>query len=210
MCDFDQLTTLVRRCVRGSLSEFERAHPDDMVAGCALFTDDDLSGLFPMLCSRTDSENGGDAYLFQPIDWDYEADSQSDREVCELMARWSSRAGDSFDEYVRKAHAALVSGVSSLRSEGILATDVFVTVGSTDPGDLMERLERETILSHNSRSIVRRWLEFGIRESRAWMEDLRQKEQPLSFADQDTIHRLGIEQKNLSVMLENLSQKTER
>ena len=70
------------------------------------------------------------------------------------------------------------------RTEAGVDDSVFVTVGSTDPGELMEQLEEQAVSQLNTRDVILAWHQWEIDGAREWLHRLESKSLPLSYGDE--------------------------
>jgi hypothetical protein len=145
---------LVKVAVRRTFVALRRAHPDEALVGYALCTDD---GLETLLCmAATDCALAASAdpdLLFTPTDWPYEPEPAAADEVNQHLRDEAASTSD-LRAHVDRMFGSRVLALAELRSEGLIATDVFLSVLSTDPSDYLECLETNSISSLNTASLV--------------------------------------------------------
>lgn len=153
----------VERAVRDSVAEFYRVHSGDPLAGFALLTDDGLATLGSAAVSVGFLRDSSDSVRFEPVDWPFSYSPDGYEPASKVLREWSSSIGrEVMIDYARLGFENLVGVLEGLRASGLFAQDVFLTVISTDPNELMEQLEMEAVPRLNDPSVVALW--------RAWRE----------------------------------------
>jgi hypothetical protein len=140
---------LVLEALRVAVRRFIDAHPNERISGFALLTDDDLRTLGYAACTyEALGDDIGGATRFEPVDWPY-GDGQ---EVFDEAGAFLASLADSnpnHRDHVETAFASLVAAMETAKAEGTLPHDVYCTPISTDPSELLERLEDQAILTLN-------------------------------------------------------------
>lgn len=155
----DELVQAVLIEARATVAALAASRPDEHLSGYALATDDDLSTLFLSACTReAAAQHAGDAYfLYTFTDWPYGARDAFSAVGDALSARASAAPDEQFEEHVARSFEALVRGLHAAKTEGLFGDDVFLTVGSTDPGEDLQRLEADAVKRLNSAAVFERW-----------------------------------------------------
>jgi hypothetical protein len=192
--DLLALTGLVADAVAKSVTRIGQAYPRERVTGYALATDDDLGTLFHVACT---AESESESPLLAGFgDWTREAPSDPFGAVNKVLRRWAHESGDDESEahepvVYRGIFEALVAGLLQARHDGLFADDVFLVVGSTDPGPAIERLEHEAVERLNPPPMVRKWREVRLTAAREELAELRSRPRDRwSYADIDDEERL--------------------
>jgi len=156
----ERLEEVVKDAVLRTVAEFKRRHPREHMNGYALLTDDGLGTLGHVACSKEfiASESEPDT-LFLPVDWAYDDGVKAfDRQARPLLVSHADACeGGEFLAHIDDSFNALVSALMSLRGDGVFGADVFLSVGSTDPSDRLERLEENAVRALNSDAVYRAW-----------------------------------------------------
>jgi hypothetical protein len=178
--DLSELKECVEHGLEASVSGIARAYPGERMIGFALGTDDDLRTLFSVACTAESAARSSEydvRYVF--TDWDRALDDDPMALASRLMAQTDFG-------YREAVWALLIESVATARARGLLADDVFVTVGSTDPGPELEKRERAAIVRLNPPHVVRSYRQWQLDESRSWLDELRAKPRSAwSYADID-------------------------
>lgn len=192
-------------CVE-AIRSLQAAHPADPLIGFALCTDDDLAGVFHVGCTqKCESESHEPGVRYLPNEWTQSSDVEPDalaRVQAHLQQTWRAPSVQDWDTKRDEHFEALVEGLVAARHELGLDGSVFLTVISTDPSDHLERLEEAALPRLNGPEVMRQWLRWRLEGTTEWLSTILQKKPPLSWADDDLIHRLREETKHLESLLE--------
>ena len=200
------IVDLVRVGCVEAIRALQTAHPRDPLIAFALCTDDDLAGVFHVGCTQkceSASQERGVRYL--PNEWTRASDAepQSLASVQEhLQQIWRAPPAEDWGTKRDEHFDALVEGLVAARHELGLDGSIFLTVISTDPSDHLQRLEEAALPRLNDPTVMRQWLRWRLVGTTEWLSTILQRKPPLSWADEDLIHRLREETKRLESLLE--------
>ena len=155
----ENLKEQLAQAINNSLQEIERMNLSDSLCGYALLTDDNLSTIGCATIGRGHLSSVGEFARFEPVDWPLFPAGQAFEALSNqlsLLSDGSSR--EDHGEYVRQVFRILVESLLNLRLRGVFAGEVFLTVVSTDPNELLESLEIEAVQTLNSENLLREWM----------------------------------------------------
>jgi hypothetical protein len=155
----ERLKQEVKSAVKHSIAALSEGHPGESMDGYALVTDDGLRTLGFLASTTEFTESQEESVRFEPVDWVYDDGVAAFDEPRKLLVASADAATtqDLHSTHVRTGFAALVAALSDLKSEGAFGDEVFLTVISTDPNELLERLEGEAVRTLNSTGLYQQW-----------------------------------------------------
>jgi hypothetical protein len=171
-----RLAAATVRGARGSLAAIKSVHPGETLCAYTLVTDDDLSGIGPFACTEEwltaatpeylrglgdgwDYQRATELLRFMPVDWTYVDGADAFAEANALIQA-DLRAGHNPElhgAHVEDSFAVLVDSLAALRREGAVASDVFLSVLSSDPSPYLLDLEEHGVRKVNGPELYRRW-----------------------------------------------------
>jgi hypothetical protein len=155
----EALKEAVKVAVRYSTNAVSEKHPGESLNGYALVTDDNLRTLGHLASTLEFTRSRGEEVRFEPVDWMYDDGVAAFDEPRKLLVASADRATtqDLLLTHVREGFSALVSALGELKADGLFGEEVFLTVISTDPSELLERLEDGAVRALNSPGLYGRW-----------------------------------------------------
>ena len=155
MFNIDIIRTKVRFAIKKAASEIKAQNYD--LAGFALGTDDDVSSLFAVVCSKQWVAENGKKMGLQFNEWsDYMAESEFNK-VSRQLFDISTNHNMSDDEWLLmrdKLFELIVQEFVRAKKQYRINDDVFLCVGSTDPSDYMLSLELNGVQQLNNKLIT--------------------------------------------------------
>ena len=156
MADVDPvLVQLVLDAVPATLAAIAAAHPGERIVGYALGTDDDLCTVFHV---ATSAERSRPEHAFSFNEWPYyDGEEHLEAAQAHIRAAYDAATGHAFAAHVEGSFASLVEALAVARARGVFASDVFLDVGSTDPGPPLDAMEEQACLRLNVGAVRRAW-----------------------------------------------------
>lgn len=200
------LENLVRDGALEALAALQSDSKSDVLMAFALCTDDDVSTLFHVGCTKSFYESCGMADVeFLPTEWIQTGDCQpAALDAANALLQERARGDDvreSWQAIRDQDFSALVRGLAAARLISAVDPNVFLSVISTDPGPHILAAETAGILQLNPLKVVRRWREWRLRDAQAYLLSVETRSEPLSYAEQDLRERLRAEVNAFSELL---------
>jgi len=149
----NKLRDLVLQAVRLAISRVLESHPNELICGFALLTDDDLRSLGYAACTYEGlGDDAGGSVRFEPVDWQYCDGQEIFDEARAALAELADSNPDHRD-HVDKAFVVLVAALEMAKAEGTLPHESYCTPISTDPNEHLDELEDQAILRLNGPAV---------------------------------------------------------
>lgn len=147
------------RAIEGACEYYDRRPQKGELIGFGLMCSDEVDCFFPCLLDRAQLPADAEPdYRFNPVDWGAQDDVGHFDRVNALLKTMSVPPGDpAFDGYVRSVFDSCLAAVMQVDLRGRFGNELFVTVGGTDPSDLLEAEERRFAERANSQETFASW-----------------------------------------------------
>lgn len=137
--------------------EFRKCYPLERLAGLALVTDDNLVSLGHSICTESALRGLPEIVRFEPVDWEFECAEAALDKVRQTWSVWCTQENLSDSrEGILRGYSLLVAAILQVRAAGLIDSDVFCTVISSAPNDLLESLENQAIRTLNTQTLADR------------------------------------------------------
>lgn len=155
----DELVSTITQAIVNCAAILFEKHSPEQIFGFALGTDDDVCSVYAVACTRRwvqalDAEDTEFAFNF--VEWETEIDNEALYSISQIFTSGASADyGDPlstpFVNSLRWATArdarfkAMVNALLACRAGSVFNEDTFLCVGSTDPSEHMQQLERTAV-----------------------------------------------------------------
>jgi len=153
----DSLKQAVKTGAEATLRAFREAHPQEVLAGYAFCTDDDLGTLSAMFATKEFLDRSNEHMPFVPVDWPLSDATDSLDDANSLLMQASLDQPNGYEAHVRTSFACLVEVLQELKEAGTFDGGVVLQVTSTDPGPLLRELADEAIFLLNNKATQDAW-----------------------------------------------------
>jgi hypothetical protein len=155
----DELTNAMADAVSDSVRRFEQEGPGGDIAAYALVVDGGFQTVYGTCASRQFLEEEGDeAVLLMPFDWDDEDHSPAFERASECLSNTvKAVAADSYEERARMVSGALAGALERARETAPALRDAFLIAVSAGGGDAWQRFEGECVKRLNGPEGFERW-----------------------------------------------------
>src|SRR5262245_29088565 len=143
----DDFVEGLRNAIRQGVAEIVAARHGEHLSGFALCTDDDLSTLYHVACTREFSSRRRDIDDIDliPTEWEYNEGDDAFAPSGRILALRleAARTQNAFGHHVDRAFGDLTVALMVAREESLVPADALLVVTSTDPGEHLVRLAVE-------------------------------------------------------------------
>ncbi|HSI82332.1 MAG TPA: DUF4303 domain-containing protein, partial [Candidatus Methylacidiphilales bacterium] len=160
----DQLKHSLISAIRGAREELRELDP---LAGFALATDDEVTTLYHVACSKAWVEENQKQYkeigdIF--VEWQESAADELFRVISKALSEhYENTPSGNFAKARNARFNMLVKALADCRQAGLFDADTLLCVGSTDPGEHMEDLDKKAAYRLNAKPVADRYA-----KSRCW------------------------------------------
>lgn len=162
--EYDDLTLVIYRAILESKEQIDLIFPNEKIFGFALCTDDDLSTLYHVMCTKKWVAEHSMEYSdigYMSTEWEQSVDNSIFEKSNEMLDKLYKKAYPTDSEWSRardRRFEALVLALEKIRSQDVFDVQTLLLVSSTDPSEYLQELDIKAAIRLNKNDAIKNYI----------------------------------------------------